>query len=219
MNEETLIKIFGKQWFDLLSKYLLSKDFLILGQTIANMRKERTIYPEKEYLFREFRETTPENIKVLFIVNQVIDKYYCHPICCCESYFVNKLMKAWQRELIAEYPELENRFLISGSIDLEDFKYLREQGVFFLNTHLTDDNKLGWYHEDLWKQFIKNVVFNLNKLENLIIVLSGADTWKLEKDLNLNGNTIKIPHITNDEFIGCGIFRKINNKLDKEINW
>ncbi len=191
-----------------------------MGMKINQLRKERTVYPDKLDIFNIFRTTNPDEIKVVFVVSQIIDKHYCHPVCGCNSYFTSKVMKAWQNELVTEYPELENRFLVNGSLDWQDLTYLREQGLFFLNNHLTDDDKIGWKHEDIWKPFIENVIIALNKYQNLIFVFSGSSTWDLAKYVKIGA---KIPHITSKEFQGCGILRRINYQLDKlgkkEIEW
>lgn len=212
-----LISLFGEEWYKAMEEYLHSPSFLQLGTAINQLRQERTVYPAKEYLFREFRELPPSQIKVVYLMDQVIDKHYCHLVCGCENYFESKHTKIWQKEIEEEYPELKNRFLIYGTPDYQDLSYLRKQGIFFLNTHLTDDDKLGWQHEELWEEFIQQVVLSLNKLQNLTFVLSGRNAWKFEKCLISNpGNKYtKIPHVLEKDFIGCGVFRKINYQLEK----
>lgn len=221
--KDKIISLFGKYWFYKLESYLLSKEFLELGKTINNLRLERQTYPNSDYVFKSFEESNSDDIKVVFLINQSIDKHYCHPICGCGSYFTSKIMRNWQNELVNEYPELGNRFLVNGSLDWQDLQYLREQDIFFLNTQLTDDDRVGFKHEYLWKPFITKVVKVLAKDESIIWVLLGDSCFEYEKLISLQSKVIKTPYLSLDEFISCGVFRKINFELDKqnktEIQW
>lgn len=222
--KEQLIQLFGNEWYSLLKEYLHSKEFLQIGTTINELRKQREVFPEKELVFKSFKQTNPNTIKVIILVNQPMDKWYCGlPICGCNSFYTHKILKSWNDELISEYPELENRFLVNGSLDWQDLNYLVEQDILFLNTQLTDDARLQFQHELLWKPFIKQVILSLKEEQGLIWCLIGVITWEYEKLINSNSKVIKTPYITLPEFKGCGLFRKINfelNRLGKtEINW
>jgi len=221
--KDRLISLFGEKWFYKLEPFLLSPELLELGKIINNLRLERKIYPENYQVFNSFKESNPDDINVVFLINQNIDKHYCHPICGCGSYFTSKIMRNWQKELIFEYPELDNRFLVNGSLDWQDLKYLREQDIFFLNTQLTDDEKLGWKHEKLWKPIMVEVVKVLSKNENIIWILLGDNCFEYEKLIPLQSKVIKTPHPALNEFTSSGVFRKINIELSKnerrQINW
>lgn len=223
--KEKLIKLVGSGWFDLLKEeYLTSNEFLSIGRNINKLREIKTIFPERELVFKSFSETHPKNIKVVVLINQPIDKHYCGiPICGCNSFYTHKVLKSWNDELISAYPELENRFLINGSLDWQDLHYLVEQGVFFLNTQLTDDEKIQFQHESLWKPFIKKVVLALKEEQDLIWCLIGSNTWEYEKLINSDCKIIKTPYITLSEFKGTHLQRQINFELNRqgktEINW
>jgi len=222
--KDKLISLFGKSWFDKLSSYLLSKEFLELGKTINNLRLERKIYPEGYNVFRSFKESNVEDINVVFLINQRINQFYCHPVCECESYSNSKLLRNWRRELITEYPEIESRLLVKGTLDWQDMGYLRDQGIFFLNTQLTDDDRVGFKHEYLWKPFISQVVKVLTKDVDIIWVLLGDSCFKYEKLISLQSKVIKTPYPSLDKFVeNNGLFRKINFELEKDgrknIEW
>jgi len=222
--KDKLIELFGEKWFYALEPFLLSTEFLELGKKINILRVERKVYPEKEEVFRIFKESNPESINVVFLINQSVGKNYCgHPICGCGSYFNSIAITNWRNELVKEYPELDSELKGGNSLDWQDLSYLIEQNVFFLNMQLTGDSRITKSHEAIWVNLITYVIKYLIKNVNIIWILLGSDCHKYEELIPIQSKVIKTEHPADDEWFGSGVFRRINFELESNgrlnINW
>ena len=140
------------------------------------------------------------------------------------SFSCSKTMKE-QPSLRYIFDELKNQYP-DASRDT-DLRRWSNQGVLMLNTAMTVQiGKIG-SHYSIWNKFT-NFLFNeLNKRDDLIVVLLGkkAEAW----GKNLNNNIIfNVPHPASAAYKGGkwdskDVFNKINEELNKQgkglINW
>jgi uracil-DNA glycosylase len=230
--KERLINLFGSSWFYQLEPYLLSKEFLKIGQTINQLREHKTIYPSSDKIFRIFKEVPYEKVNLMLLaMDPYPDGSGCgKAFCNCESLKLSPSLKIIFKEIEQEYPELTDRFEMPlGGLDMGDLGYLVKQGVFLLNTALTVEKSKPGSHMDLWKPFTLKVIETLNKIEWIPWLLLGKKAQELLPLINPKHSIICGLHPAAEiykpgcGFIGSGIFRKVNFELDKhkqkEILW
>ena len=103
------------------------------------------------------------------------------------------------------------------------------QGVLLLNSCLTVEvSKPGSHLEIGWDNFIKEIIFLLNKKNNLVFFLLGKNAQKYIKYIDSKSHLILTaahpsPLSAYRGFFGCGHFSKCNDYLKvngiEEISW
>lgn len=181
IKEETLLKLFGHQeWVDLLSPILQSDEFEELGRNIMSMYKSRkTIYPEKDDIFKMFKLLRPQDIKV-FVVGQ--DPYHDG---CARGYAFGV-----DEDKGKIPPSLRN---IAKEVESDcydgmqlDFDYNLEkwytQGVFLYNTALTVEKGLAGSHSAFWAWFTSNflTIFS-SEYKEVVYLLWGKHAQKYKE--------------------------------------
>lgn len=108
-----------------------------------------------------------------------------------------------------------------------DLRRWANQGVLMLNTAMTVQiGKIG-SHYSIWEKFTEYLFSQLNKRDDLLIVLLGkkAEAWAKQLD---NNTIFKVPHPASAAYKGGkwdskDVFNKINQELNKQgkslINW
>lgn len=101
------------------------------------------------------------------------------------------------------------------------------QGVFLTNSALTTAHGLPSYlcdHGVMWEYVMRSFlsyVFHVNP--RIVFVFMGSKAWKLESALPVSRSiSIKVPHPVSrgNEFIGCDVFAKVNEKVTgPPITW
>jgi uracil-DNA glycosylase len=67
MNKEWLIDKFSESWYNRLHHYLETDEFKQLGNQIALERKTKAIYPASENVFKAFRSTPFNEVKICIL--------------------------------------------------------------------------------------------------------------------------------------------------------
>jgi len=103
------------------------------------------------------------------------------------------------------------------------------QGVLLLNSCLTVEvSKPGSHFEAGWGEFIKEIIYLLNKKNNLVFFLWGKNAQKYIQYINSDSHLILTaahpsPLSAHKGFFGCKHFSKCNDHLKKNginvINW
>lgn len=225
MNEEFLKELVGDQWYQQLKDFLHGSYFSSLGNTIARYREVRDIYPEKKLVFRAFKETPYNEVKVVLIA---MDPYNNSPDAPDGLAFSNsRAFKASQsikiilEEIDREYPEWIGS-IEHGRLGNVDLKRWAGQGVFLYNTALTVEKEKAGSHLKLWEPFTKEVIKALNKKNDLVWILLGNDARKLKYQItNQTHAVIEAPHPAAEAysggkagFFGSNVFRKVNEELE-----
>lgn len=211
----------GKEWYQILSPFIQSDIFKQLSAKIATEYKTKTIYPDKEDVFKAFRLTPFSQTKVVWLGMDP----YINGEAVGLSFGVNIGRCRVPRSLDTIITELESsydsRLLLNFDYSLESWA---KQGVLMLNTALTVEKKKTGSHLQLWKPFTEEVFKVLNTYHTgLIFVLLGKEAQKYEVLINSNQHIIKAPHPASESyrkgsgFLGSKLFNKIDELL-KQMN-
>jgi len=224
--QRVLSNLFGVDWFNAMRTYLMSQDFANLGQWLIEERKHKNVYPVQQNVFKAFKLTPYENVKIVFLSDKpYVDKNYATGL----SFGVNT-------EMGVGLPSPLKTMICALESDLDilclDFDYSLEgwskQGVLMLNTALTVEKGKASSHLKAWNPFIIQVINAINrKNDNVVYVLFGENAQHYEKYLDeYSTRVIKAPHPASDAqsgFYGSKIFSKCNSILymleKEEINW
>lgn len=127
------------------------------------------ILPARENVFRAFRETPFEQVKVV-ILGQ--DPYPTKTHAIGLAFSVPPSLKPLPKSLINIHTELEKD---TGIRRLNgDLTGWTAQGVFLLNTALTVQEGKPGSHTEMWRKFTNNVIRGLSEQrENLVFILWG----------------------------------------------
>lgn len=217
--------MFNKNWDIVLEEEINKEYFKELMNKVELEYENKTIYPLRENLFRAFKLTDYDEVKVV-ILGQ--DPYHEEGQANGLAFSVYKNIKA-PKSLVNIFKELNN--------DLNDFdepsKDLfnwAEQGVLLLNTILTVEKGLAGSHETIgWQRFTDKVIEVLNKKETPVVFILWGNNAREKKKLITNKNHLIIesshpsPLGAYRSFFGSRPFSRTNeflikNKI-KPINW
>lgn len=209
--------MFNNSWDKILEEEMNKEYFFNIKKFIKNERESKTIYPTKDDLFRAFRLTEFDKIKVV-IIGQ--DPYHGEGEAMGLCFSVRKgiVMPPSLRNI---FKELEDDLGIKRTnTDLTDWA---KQGIFLLNTVLTVEKDKANSHKDIgWQEFTDFVIKEINdKKDNVIFVLWGGQAQK-KKSLITNKSHYIIesahpsPLSVYRGFFGSKPFSKINNYLKEK---
>lgn len=201
-------------------------DTSLLNDVSNHLQIEREKCPNSEFypykqedIFKIFQLCPLENIKVVILGQDPYhsSKFQANGI----AFSVNKK--------VAIPPSLRNIFKEVGIKPSHgDLTSWVEQGVFLLNASLTVKEKTPNSHEYMWGKFITHVINIINKkCDNIIFVSWGNFALNRYSHLDLTKHKLFVSshpsplscYKTDKPFIGSKVFDKINNTLDKPINW
>ena len=206
--------MFNNSWDKILEEEMNKEYFLNIKNFIKEERTKKTIFPSKEDLFKAFKLTEFDKIKVV-IIGQ--DPYHGEGEAMGLCFSVRKgiTMPPSLRNI---FKELEDDLGIKRTnTDLTDWA---NQGIFLLNTVLTVEKDKANSHKDIgWQEFTDFVIKEINdKKDNVIFVLWGGQAQK-KKSLITNKSHYIIesahpsPLSVYRGFFGSKPFSKINNYL------
>ena len=177
--------------------------------------------PKLKETVNAFVECPYKDMKVVFVGQ---DPYPQQDVADGISFSCSKTMKE-QPSLRYIFDELKNQYP-DASRDT-DLRRWANQGVLMLNTAMTVQiGKIG-SHYSIWEKFTEHLFSQLNKRDDLVIVLLGkkAEAWAKHLDNNI---IFKVPHPASAAYKGGkwdskDVFNKINQELNKQgkslINW
>jgi len=221
-----LSNLFGEGWFNAMGTYLMSQDFANLGYWLIGERKTNTVYPVQQNVFKAFKLTPYEDVKVVFLG---LDPYIRKNQAIGLSFGV-------YTEMGVKVPPSLKTIIKELESDLDvlclEFDHSLEgwakQGVLMLNTALTVVEGQTNSHLKSWNPFTMQVIDAINrKNDNVVYILLGKTAQTYEKYLDEYATrVIKAPHPASDAqsgFYGSKIFSKCNSILymleKEEINW
>jgi uracil-DNA glycosylase len=237
----------GEHWYQILKEEFSKEYFINLGKWISYTRESKTIYPESEDVFRAFKLTPFNKVKVV-ILGQ--DPYYNGQADgLAFSYKDGESLGNTKQSLDILWEEMERdvQFGLYLSFD-KDLEWLAEQGVFLLNTVLTVfRNQANSHANKGWEKFTMMSLYMIMKHhKNIVFLLWGSKALqtynKVAVHFPFNENnhfTLEAPHPAADlykrdglgmvipdypnTFAGCGHFSKCNQILKEhnieEIRW
>jgi uracil-DNA glycosylase len=217
-------KIKEKGWYPYIGEYLEEKGNTLLEKLYEKKQKEG-ITPEFKQLFRAFTTCNFKDLKVI-IIN---DAPYIKKGVADGLAFSSSNTKEIPKELKIIFNE------ISKSIYNEDYKenpdLLRwsEQGVLLLNISLTRTPDNNNKHFDLWEDFTKNLLINLQTKVKIIYILIGKKAKEAKEHIFEDFNFVlecEHPYVaikTNEKWKSNDVFYKTNlilkNNYKEPIIW
>lgn len=189
--------------------------------------KNHIIYPPRKYMFNAFKLTPLEDVKVV-IFGQ--DPYHEPGQAMGLCFSVPSNCKV-PPSLINIYKEIEREYHTNFKNTDGDLTYLAKQGVLLLNTVLSVREHIPLSHDnDLYREFSKDIVEILNKLDQpIVFLLWGGNAKKMMKYLNNKNHLILTAchpsplGAMHGGWFGHNHFIKTNEFLSengiKNINW
>lgn len=225
-----MIQLFGIEWYNALNPYLDEKSLAHLfkiGNLIASQRVTKKIYPPSNLVFRAFKETPYQDVKVILLGRNPYSNYPNEAdglsFSASMALYAPKDVKLILEEIDLEYPEWKDS-IEYGRLGGVDLKRWANQGVFLYNTYLTVIHREPNSHNYLWFPFTQIVFKALCDKNDLVWIILGNKTKKFIKFItNPTHSILTAPYPTDKDFLGCNVFRKANEELQarnkKIIYW
>ena len=227
-REQRLIGKLGVEWYDMLADEFNKEYMSRLGRWVGVRRKQSTVYPKPEDVFKAFRFTPYNEVKIV-IIGQ--DPY--HNGLADGLAFSSKRPLECPKSLEVILEEVERD--VYGGLNLQrDYELSKwaEQGVFLLNRILTVDRGHPLSHSGIgWEEFTLTVISKLNnRKDKLIFLLWGNKAKELKAVINTTYHVViegyhpayeaRGNHRT---FVGCSHFSRANAVLTgwgkEPIDW
>ena len=215
------------EWRDLFNELNKKEYFQNLINFLNIEYNTKVIYPKKEDLFKCFKLTKFNDVKVI-IIGQ--DPYHeenqANGLC-----FSVNMGVSLPPSLVNIYKEIKNEFGFINKSD-GDLTYLARQGVLLLNKYLTVEKSKPLSHKiDLYDKLFVDIInfietYNQNKI---VYMLWGNEAKKVKQYVyNKNHIVLTCSHpsplsanrfgwFNTNIFINCNEF--LENNGIKEINW
>jgi uracil-DNA glycosylase len=214
-------------WTDIL-KEEKEKDYFkkVLGFSLKEREKGKSIYPPKDKVFNAFKLTSFEDLKVV-ILGQ--DPYHgagqAEGLC-----FSVPIGVPPPPSLQNIYKEIEVDLKIKMNKSNGHLAPWAEQGVFLLNAVLTVEESKPASHANMgWEKFTDTVIQKISEnKKGVIFILWGNYAKKKMELIDENRHTILTaahpsPFSAYNGFFGCKHFSKTNEQLKKQgqapIDW
>ncbi len=187
-EDEKRIELLGKEWFYKLKEEFHKDYMILLARQLAYRRSVGIVYPEKERMFRAYK-TTPFNEVRVVILGQ--DPYYTKDVADGLAFSSGQDLYI-PPSLQQIYRSIEKDIKFGLFLDQNpNLQYLAEQGVFLLNRVLTVEKGIPGAHGDEkeynWQRFTNKTLQKLKEHpRDLVVMLWGSEAKKC-KELVDNG--------------------------------
>ena len=236
LDFETFKPLIDKSWWSDLEPFIASETcFNIYKKLKEDSGAKKVIFPKSNVLWRAFKETKKQDLKVVFLgLSPYPTAYNNIPLAdgLCFS-AENQTKEPPSLKLI--YDSLEEDVCNGLNLNMKrelSLKKWANQGVLLLNSALTVEQSKPESHLDLWKPFINYLFENVfNKINGLIIVSFGKEASKFEakstpfihywKSLEHPAFAARQmrPFKHENLFTWCNKLLRENNGNSFEINW
>lgn len=184
--EQKIIDRVGPSWAKVIGQEF-NQPYMKEQQEAIKAAKARTqVYPESGLIFRAFRETPFEEVKVVWLGQ---DPYPTPGQATglafeCGTTKVSPSMKQIQMAYDEEFPTNFATDIMEGNLER-----WAKQGVLLLNTALTVEHLQSGSHTHLWEKFISKVIQALidDRGRPKVFVLLGNDAKRFQ-------NWVTVPH-------------------------
>lgn len=168
-------EILSPEWAEYLPKMSVILE-PIRDQLNSEKKAGITIYPEKQKIFRVFRELKPSDVKVIWLGQ---DPYHNQGQATGRAFECGRFPSPSWRKIAEVYrrevPEYDPQ-VIQGKLD-----HWANEGVFLLNKALTVRERMPNSHTKLWEPFTRYVLSSLlnDIAKPRAIVLLGQEAQKM----------------------------------------
>jgi uracil-DNA glycosylase len=222
MNRKLLEDLFSSSWVDALGEsFFSSTGFAYIGNYIGKLRQTTTVYPDRNDVFRAFKLTPFNEVKVVILGQDCYHDGSADGLAFSnsKSNTISPSLKNMLKEIDDEFPE--NKDIIThGRLDLQDLSRWSKQGVLLLNAALTVEKGKAGSHLELWKPFINFVFTTINNKQDVIWILLGKEAQKIKSLITNKTHTIleaahpAVHCYGGSGFLGSNIFKEANTELD-----
>ena len=217
--------MFGNDWDDILKEEINKEYFHNLIEFVKKEYKEKIIYPKQTEIFKAFRNTAYQDVKVVILgqdpyhgVNQAEGLTFSVKVGVNKPPSLQNIFKELQSDLGYSIPE--HGSLVSWT----------NEGVLLLNTVLTVEAGKPASHKDLgWEKFTDSVIRKVNEKSTPVVFILWGSFARSKKQLITNPNHCIIesnhpsPFSAYNGFFGSKPFSKTNQFLKSKgiepINW
>lgn len=214
------------EWLNIIKEEQEKEYYKQLDNRLVLLYKTKTIFPEKNKIFKAFELTKYSNLKVV-ILGQ--DPYHGSGQAQGLAFSTPNNVKN-PPSMVNIFKEIKNDLGFESKCLNGDLHSWAEQGILLINSILTvEESKPKSHHKLGWEVFTDNIIKYINKNnENIIFVFWGNSSINKRKLIDENKNFVLIaPHPSPLSayrgFFGCKHFSRINNILKKigkkEIIW
>ncbi len=227
MNWEKFKDMFHPSWHRHMKKFIESEE---CDAIYAHLKKEsgrgKLIAPQSHNVFRAFKETGYDDLKVIFIgMCPYHTAYNGVPVAdglMMGCSITNKL----QPSLEQFYGGIERELydgLALGADKPADVSYLAHQGVLMCNAALTTEINKAGSHIQLWEPFMKHLLGEVLEFTGAPIVFFGKEAAKYERYLTPFTYSYTVSHpasaaYKNGDWDSEGVFTKLNNHIKMSNN-
>jgi uracil-DNA glycosylase len=227
-----VIKRINKGWLEFFNN---NKDELINILDLINkdIKDGKQIFPFPRNLFRTLFYFDPTETKLVILGQDPYINFEKHnnkvvPQSCGFSFSVPKTHKYIPPSLLNIFKEIKNNYP-EYIIPKHGFlgNWVKKEKILLLNSALTVIKSLSNSHQKIWMSFTDKLIKYLSdKSEHTIFLLMGC--FAQNKSCLIDKNKHKIFNVTHPSprtqgFIGCGVFRQINEYLTSKniepIKW
>ena len=216
--------MFSNSWDKVFNNEPLNTLINKINVFLEKESSSKTIYPKKENIFRAFKLTPPEKIKVVMIGQ---DPYHGENEANGLAFSISEGVKITP-SLRNIFKELKNDLNIDRT--QTDLSSWAKQGVFLLNTILTVEKDRPLSHQDIgWEEITDYIIKYISDTkDNVVFVLWGNNAKKKINLIDQNKHYIissahPSPLSASRGFFNSKPFSKINNILKKNnqsiIDW
>jgi uracil-DNA glycosylase len=227
MSEKQLTELFGESWYNALKGYLDISYFMKLGKFIKDERSLKTVYPDNSLIFKAFKTTPFNSVKVVMLGQ---DPYVKQGQACGLAFAIEDSCMTVPYSLKIIQQEIEESFYDGLQLDFDyTLNSWAKQGVLLLNTALTVIEGIPESHLKEWSPFTKTVLRALQDKGDVVFLLLGKKSQAYKEYIARYHPIIEGPHPAvsayNSEItlIGSKVFNKVNEQLTalnlKEIVW
>ena len=225
MKKSKLYTLMTKCWADQLYPYFQTESFKLLTFQIATSKKSSIVSPLKDDIFKIFKETKIEDIKVVLWGKEPYSTtlYDDNPIATGRAYAANLSGEVNLPDSLKNIlRELESDLSCSTLGFDTSLDHLVKQGVFLLNTALTVSKNNS--HISQWKDFTIAVCKVLNNQDNIVHIMPGKHVQLFKNDFtNPTHKFIEVANPSsfsaNNGFKNSKPFSKCNGLLKTPIEW
>lgn len=231
MTEEIGIRLFGRGWFNRLKGTILSPEFDALGKFLFTERQTHTVYPANEDVFKAFKLTPFDEVKVVLVGLDPYSNGSATGLCFAVPNH-QLIPQPSLRVLLKDIEEDVYGGFSFDNIQSFDLEHWATNGVLMLNMALTVRKGEAESHLSRWRFFTDTVVKSLNEgYSGLVWVLLGKRAQEIESQINkashhviTSGHPASAAYGT-DRFSGNHVFSRVNdllvsmNGIDAKIPW
>lgn len=232
MNWEKFKDMFHPSWHRHMQKFIESEECdKIYAFLKSESQRGKKIAPLSHNVFRAFKETSYDDLKVIFIgMCPYHSLHYGTPV--ADGLMMGcSITGQLQPSLEQLYGGIERELyngLALGAEKPADVSYLAHQGVLMCNAALTTEIGKAGSHLEIWEPFMKFLLEEVLDVTGRPIVFFGKEAAKLKKYVFPFADYYILSHpasaaYKNGEWDSEGVFTKLNHHLkfnnNETIEW